>query len=109
MLFIFKNAALRPDVVASTWLTPSDSEAESGRITVGGQPGQKVSGTLSQQVSWAVLVHISNPTYVGGTGKRIALITWPRKNTRPYLKNNQSKRGLDVANVESDCLASAKP
>jgi hypothetical protein len=37
-----------------------------------------------------------NPLYVGGGGWRITVQDWPRKSTRPFLKN-KAKRAGDTA------------
>jgi hypothetical protein len=47
-------------------------EAEIGRITVQGQPGQKVSETLpTPKNKLGVVVHVCNPSHLGGIGRRI--------------------------------------
>jgi hypothetical protein len=52
-------------------IIPATREVEIGRIIVKGQPRQKVSEPLSQQVSWEWWVRICNSSYAGGVGRRI--------------------------------------
>jgi hypothetical protein len=41
--------------------------------------------------------YICNPSYAGGMGRRMEVQGQPgAKNTRPYLKNNKSKKGLGL-------------
>jgi hypothetical protein len=44
---------------------------------------------------WAgVVIHACCSSYTGGIGKRTVVEASPGKSVRPYLKNNQSKKGL---------------
>jgi hypothetical protein len=66
-------------------------------ITVQKHPGQNISETVISTNKLGVVVLICNLSYVGNyrleeLGQRPA----PSQNTRPYLKNNLKKTGLDV-------------
>jgi hypothetical protein len=46
-------------------------EDEIGRITVQGQPGQKVSKTPFQPTKLGMVAYTCNPSYIGSIGRRI--------------------------------------
>jgi hypothetical protein len=68
---------------------PTIWEAEIGRIKVQGQhEPKKVSKIPSQPISWAWLVCICNPSYIGGTLSKLA---WVKK-SRLWMKNKESNK-----------------
>jgi hypothetical protein len=62
-------------------------EAETGRVTVPGQPRQKFSETSSQPKNWIWWCTSVIPATTGGIGRRIRVQDGPGKNVRLYLKN----------------------
>jgi hypothetical protein len=50
---------------------PATQEVEIGKIEVQGQPMQKVSETPPISMNKPGVVHICNPNYVGGIGRKI--------------------------------------
>jgi hypothetical protein len=60
------------------WLMPF-IPAEIGRIKVQGQPRQKVSETSISTSKLGVVVHICNPSYALGVGRRLAVRGQPGK------------------------------
>jgi hypothetical protein len=65
-------------------------EAETGRISILGQPGQKVHKTPSQLMKkkLGMVTHACHPSCVGSV-KRIVVQVGPGMRERPYSKNNQ--------------------
>jgi hypothetical protein len=83
-----------PEVVGHA-CNPSCLEGGYRKIVVWGQPGQKkVSKTLSQIISWAY-----NTTWMECGDRRITVQGQLKKIKRFYLKNNQSKRVVGIAQV----------
>jgi hypothetical protein len=72
-------------VIATTW------EAEMARVTVQGQPEQKVSKNLSQKQTRYV-GHICNTSYTRNRSKRIAVQGWYRAKERDPLKNKPKQK-----------------
>jgi hypothetical protein len=73
------------------WLIPvipTTQEAEIGRITVQGQPRQKVSETPIPIKKSGVVLGACNPSYIEGINRRIMVQVGQGKNMRPYSKNN---------------------
>jgi hypothetical protein len=68
---------------------PSYKEAETGRIVVGGQPGQKVRDTPISPISVCSVMHLSSQATPEAIGREDGhLRPTPDKNIRSYLKNN---------------------
>jgi hypothetical protein len=67
-------------------------EVEIGKITVLGQPVQRAHETPSQQNNLGMVVHACHPSY-GRKPKNGRTVS--RQKARPYLKSNQSKKGLE--------------
>jgi hypothetical protein len=93
------------------WLTPvilATGEAEIRKIEFRGQSRQKVIETPSQPVKAG---HGGTPlssSYSGGIQPRLMAQAGPGINARPYLKNNQTKKGLEMW-FQWKGLASMKP
>jgi hypothetical protein len=71
------------------WLTPvilATQEVEIRRITVPGQPRQKVRKTPMSTNKTGVLVHACNPSYDEGISKRIVVQGWPGKSKTLFEK-----------------------
>jgi hypothetical protein len=62
---------------------------ETRRIQTQDQPRQKVSETPSQSISQ---VCACDPSYEGGSQSEAG----PKQKARPYLKNNYSKKELEI-------------
>jgi hypothetical protein len=58
------------------------------RITVRGQPGQKVIKTCILTNTLGMVAGSCNPSCVGGTSRRIMFWASSGKNVSSYLKNN---------------------
>jgi hypothetical protein len=57
-----------------------------------------------------MMAHTCNPCYTGGAGRRTMIQCHMVKSVRAYLKHNDSKKNLGVAQVKSiTWLASSKP
>jgi hypothetical protein len=78
-------------------------KVEIQRITVRGQAGQKefMSPHLNQWLG--VAAYVCHPSYTGKHKKEYHGTRWPRHRARPYLKNNQYRKGWGVAQV-TKCL-----
>jgi hypothetical protein len=66
---------------------------------VWGQPEKKLSSSPSQQIVQMVVVHTCNPSYTGGTGRRIMFQGWPRKKCETVLgrkKKYEEQKGLEA-------------
>jgi hypothetical protein len=63
------------------------------RIMIWRQPGQKVSKALSQRTGQAWWVHIHNPSYVRGGGRKSPEFFLP--STTKFLKKTQTQHGID--------------
>jgi hypothetical protein len=68
-------------VILLTW------EAEMGRITVRGQPEQKVHAISSKSIKAGRGAHACHPSYIGRVNRRIKVQAHPSINARPYSKN----------------------
>jgi hypothetical protein len=60
---------------------------------------------MSTTKSWRVEAPVSHPSHLGSVSRRILILAGVGKNARPYLKNNQRKKGFDVVQVV-ECLPS---
>jgi hypothetical protein len=58
-----------------------------------------------------MVANACNPSYMGGTGKRIMVQGYPgQKSVRPYLENKLKQKGPEAwLKRYRVCLASAKP
>jgi hypothetical protein len=84
------------------WLTPVilDTWEEIRRPKIQGQSAQK-SKTLSRKQNktkkpLGVMAYACHPCYLGSINRRITIQAIPGKNVRPYLKNNHSKKRLEI-------------
>jgi hypothetical protein len=68
-------------------------EAEIRRISIPGQPGQKVHKTPISINDWAWWCMPIIPAMQRGTNRRILVQASPGINLRSYLKNNQCEKG----------------
>jgi hypothetical protein len=59
---------------------PLSQEAEIGRILDQDHPGKKVRPHLNNKLG--MVVHIHDPSYIGGIGKRIVVPDWPEQKVR---------------------------
>jgi hypothetical protein len=86
-MILFKNLSVGPGMVIYTY-NLSYSRDRDQEITILGQPGEKVSKTPSRP-----MIQAYNISYMGSIRKRITIQGqhWA-KNSRPYPKNNESKK-----------------
>jgi hypothetical protein len=74
-------------VILATW------EMEIGRTSILGQPGKKSRRPPSQPIKACIVVYTCPPCYTGIVRRRIMMQVSLGINARPYLNNNQSKKG----------------
>jgi hypothetical protein len=83
------------DLSQALWFRPiilATHETEMGRITVQGQPGQKVPETPSQSMDGPGGAPLSSPATPASTNRRPMAQAVPEPKLRHYLKNNQYKK-----------------
>jgi hypothetical protein len=72
---------------------PSIGEAKIQRILFQGQPGKKLPRLPISTNKLGIVVHLYNPSYMGGVSRRIAVRGWPGRKKQEIISVLRMREG----------------